>query len=136
MTEHLYKTVIEHKGKHGMRYGCFLTKVVHHLNIPVGACKIGTAKQSFTLRPLVECECVEGKANTLSKLCQLIKAQDQLKHELAAMTILVRNKEAEISLLKAKLLKAQTEGPGTKVVRSYKSRMMSSRQRLLLFKRR
>ena len=85
---------------------------------------------------MVECECIKGKGNPLSKVSHLIMEQDQLKHELAAMTILVRNKEAEISLLKAKLLKAQTEGPGTKVVRSYKSRMMSSRQRLLLFKRR
>ncbi|KAH0773734.1 hypothetical protein KY290_010871 [Solanum tuberosum] len=33
------------------------------------------------------------------------------------MTVLVSNKDAEIALLKAQLLKAQTEGPGTEAVK-------------------
>ncbi|KAH0687850.1 hypothetical protein KY290_019507 [Solanum tuberosum] len=49
MMEHFYKLVIKHKGKHGMGYVYFLTKVFHHLNIPVGTGKIGIAKQAFTL---------------------------------------------------------------------------------------
>lgn len=61
----------------------------------------------------MECECVEGKGNTLSKVSQLIKDQDQLKNELDAMIVLVSNKEVEIALLKVELLRAQTEGPGT-----------------------
>ncbi|KAH0698747.1 hypothetical protein KY284_012962 [Solanum tuberosum] len=117
MLDHMYKTVVEHKGKHGMGYGYFLTRVFHHLNIPVGAGKIRTAKQSFTLSTLVECECIEGKTNPLSRVSQLIMEQDQLKHELEEMTVRVSNKEDEISLLKAELLKAQTEGPGTAEVR-------------------
>ena len=44
MMEHMYKTVIKHKGKHGMRCVYFSTKVFHHFNILVGARKIGTAK--------------------------------------------------------------------------------------------
>ena len=74
--EHMYKTVVEHKGKHGMGYGYFFTKVFHHLNIPVGAGKIRTAKQSFTHGTLVKCECIEGKGNPLSKVSQLIMEQD------------------------------------------------------------
>ncbi|KAH0743490.1 hypothetical protein KY290_031483 [Solanum tuberosum] len=42
--EHMYKTVVEHKGKHGMGYGYVLTKVFHHLSIPVGAEGHGTTK--------------------------------------------------------------------------------------------
>lgn len=96
MMENMYKTVIKHKEKHGMSCGYFSTKVFHHLNILVGERKIGTGKQTFTLSTLVECECIKGKGNPLSKVSQLIKEQDQLKHELAAMTVLVINMEAEI----------------------------------------
>ena len=39
-----------------------------------------------------------------------------MKYELDVMIVLVRNKEAEIALLKEDLIKAQIEGPGTKVV--------------------
>ncbi|KAH0738358.1 hypothetical protein KY290_037063 [Solanum tuberosum] len=117
MLEHMYKTVVDHKGKHDIGYGYFLTKVFHHLNIPVGASKIGTAKQSFTLSTLVECECIEGKGNHLSKVSQLVMEQDELQHELEEMTVRVSNKDAEIALLKAELLKAQTEGPGTEEVK-------------------
>ena len=66
--KHLYKTIIEHKVKHGMGYCYFLMKLFHHFNIRVGAGKIGIAKQSFTLSTLVECDCVEGKGNPLSKV--------------------------------------------------------------------
>ncbi|KAH0632849.1 hypothetical protein KY284_035635 [Solanum tuberosum] len=117
MMEHMYKSVIEHKGKYGMGYGYFLTKVFHHLNIPVGVGKIGTAKQSFALSTPVECECIKGKGNPLSKVSQLIMEQDQLKHELEKMTVGMSNKDAEIALLKAELLKALTEGPGIVEVR-------------------
>lgn len=54
MMEHLYKTVIKYKGKHGMGYGYILTKVFNYFNIPVGAGKICTFNQSFTLNTLVE----------------------------------------------------------------------------------
>ncbi|KAH0737953.1 hypothetical protein KY290_036658 [Solanum tuberosum] len=113
MLEHMYKTVVNHKGKHGMGYGYFLTKVFHHLNISMGAGKIGSAKQSFTLSTLVECKCIEGKGNPLNKVSQLVMEQDQLNHELEEMTMQVSNKDAKIALLKAELLKAQTEEPGT-----------------------
>lgn len=80
--KHLYKTIIEHKVKHGMGYGYFLMKLFHHFNIHVGAGKSGSAKKSFTLSTLVKCECVESKGNPQSKLSQFIKEQDQLKHVL------------------------------------------------------
>ncbi|KAG5591502.1 hypothetical protein H5410_042016 [Solanum commersonii] len=67
MLEHMYKIVVEHKVKHDMEYYYLLTKVFHHMNIPVGAGKIRTAKQSFTLSTLVECKCIKGKGNPLSK---------------------------------------------------------------------
>ncbi|KAH0765269.1 hypothetical protein KY290_001242 [Solanum tuberosum] len=46
-------------------------------------------------------------------MSQLVLEQDKLKHQLEEMTVLVSNKDAEIALLKAQLLKAQTEGPST-----------------------
>lgn len=58
MIEHMYKTVIERKGKHGMGYGYLLTKVFQYLNIPLGVGKVGTSKQSFIETTLVECECI------------------------------------------------------------------------------
>ncbi|KAH0740991.1 hypothetical protein KY290_034034 [Solanum tuberosum] len=117
MLEHMYKTMVEHKVKHDMKYDYLLTKVFHHMNILGGAGKIGTAKQSFTLSTLVECKCIEGKGNPLSKVSQLIMEQDQLKHELEEMTMRVSTKDAKIAILKVVLLKAQTEGPGTAEVR-------------------
>ncbi|KAH0645026.1 hypothetical protein KY284_032910 [Solanum tuberosum] len=112
MLEHMHKTVVDHKGKHLMRYGYFLTKVFKHLNILVGG-TVGTVKQSFCLNTLVECECIEGKAGPLSKMSQLVIEQGQLKHELEEMIVFVSNKDAKIALLKAQLVKAQTEGAGT-----------------------
>ncbi|KAH0687849.1 hypothetical protein KY290_019506 [Solanum tuberosum] len=56
----------------------------------------------------------------LSKISQLVMEQNQLKHELEEMTMRVTNKDAEIALLKAELLKAQTEGPGTEEVKELK----------------
>ncbi|KAH0742937.1 hypothetical protein KY290_030930 [Solanum tuberosum] len=106
MLEHMYKTVVEHKGKHGMGYGYFFIKVFHHLNIPVGVGKIGTAKQSFSLSTLVECECIKGEGNPLSKVSQLIMEQDQLKCELEEMIMRVSTRDAEIAILKDALLKA------------------------------
>ncbi|KAK4733461.1 hypothetical protein R3W88_007722 [Solanum pinnatisectum] len=72
MLEHKHKNVVEHKGRHGMGYGYFLTKVFQHLNSPVGKGTVGTVKQSFSLSTLVECECIEGKAGPLSKMSQLV----------------------------------------------------------------
>ena len=99
-----------------MGYGYLLTKVFKYLNIPFGVGKVGTAKQSFTETTLVECECIQGKGNTKIKVTRLIVEQDQLKHELEEMIVRLSSKDAEIAILKAELLKAQTEGPGTSIV--------------------
>ncbi|KAH0645027.1 hypothetical protein KY284_032911 [Solanum tuberosum] len=117
MLEHMHKIVVDHKGKHVMGYGYFLTKVFKHLNIPVGG-TVGTVKQFFSLNTLVECECIEGKAGPLSKMFQLVIEQGQLKHELEEIIVFVSNKDVEIALLKAQLVKAQTEGPGTEEAKS------------------
>ena len=61
MIEHMYKTIIERKGIHGMGYGYFLTEVFKYFNIPLGVGKVGTVKQAFSGTTLVECECIEGK---------------------------------------------------------------------------
>lgn len=99
--EHMYKIVIVHKGKHSIVYVYLLINMFHHLNIPVGAGIIRTAKQPFTLNTLVECECIEGKGNSLSKVFQLIMKHDQLKHELEEMIVCVSNKDADC-LIKGK----------------------------------
>ena len=76
MLENIYKTMIERKGKHGMGYGYFLTKVFKHFNIMLEVGKVGTTKQSFSETTLVECECIEGKENHKSKVSQLVEEQD------------------------------------------------------------
>ncbi|KAG5611917.1 hypothetical protein H5410_023198 [Solanum commersonii] len=59
MLEHMYKTITKHKGKHGMGYGHFLTKVFKHLDILVGLGSVGTIKQSFSLMHLREVRTTE-----------------------------------------------------------------------------
>ena len=44
MLKHMYRTIIERKGKHGIGYGYLLTKVFRHLNVTLGMGKAGTAK--------------------------------------------------------------------------------------------
>ena len=51
-------------------------------------------------------------------MAQLIEDQDQLKHEVEELTMRLSGKEAEIAILKAELLTAQIEGPGTAVVQA------------------
>ena len=53
MLEHMYKTVIERKGIHGMGYGYFLTEVFKYFNIPLSVGKVGTVKQAFLENTLV-----------------------------------------------------------------------------------
>lgn len=56
---------------------------------------------------------MEGKVGQLSKMSELIEEKTQLQKELESMTELMSKKDVEIALLKAQLVKAQTEGPGT-----------------------
>ena len=51
-------------------------------------------------------------------MAQLIDDQEQLKHEVEELTVRLSGKEAEIAILKAKLLTAQSEGPGSSVVQA------------------
>ena len=113
MLEHMYKTFIERKGIHGMGYGYFLTEVFQHFKIPLSVGRVGTVKQAFSENTLVECECIEGKGNPKSKMSQVIEDQDNLKHEVEEITMRLSGKDVEISILKAELLTAQAEGPGT-----------------------
>ena len=99
-----------------MGYGYFLSEVFKYINIPLSVGKVGTVKQAFSENTLVGCECIEWKGNPKSKMSQLIEDQDQLKHEVEELTMGLSGKDAEIAILKAELLTAQTEGPGTSVV--------------------
>ncbi|KAH0644978.1 hypothetical protein KY284_032862 [Solanum tuberosum] len=112
MLEHMHKAVIKQNGKHVMRYGYFISKVFKRLEVPLGAGTMGTMKQSFSLNTLVECECMEGRTRQLSNMSQLVVEQGQLKPELEELIVLVRKYDVKIALLKAQLVKAQTEGPG------------------------
>ena len=51
-------------------------------------------------------------------MAQLIDDQDQLKHEVEELTVRLSGREAEIVILKAELLTAQSEGPGSLVVKA------------------
>ena len=51
-------------------------------------------------------------------MSQLIEDQDQLKHEVEELTVRLSGKEVEIAILKAELLTAQNEWPGTFVVQA------------------
>ena len=118
MLEHIYKTVIKRKGVHGMGYGYFLTEVFKHFQIPLSVGKVGTVNQTMSESTLVECECIEGRGYPKRKMAQLIEYQDQLKHEVEEITVRLSGKEAEIAILKAELLIAQHEGPGSSVVQA------------------
>ena len=67
---------------------------------------------------MVECECIEGRGYPKSKMAQLIEDQDLLKHEVEELTVRLSGKEAEIAILKAELLTAHSEGPGSSVVQA------------------
>ena len=118
MLEHIYKTVIERKGVHGMGYGYFLMEVFKHFQIPLSVERVGMVKQTISESTLVECECIEGRGNPKSKMAQLIEDQDQLKIEVDELTMCLSGKEAEITVLKAELLTTQNEGPGSSVVQA------------------
>lgn len=83
------------------------------MEIPLEAGVRGTIKQSFSMNTLVECECMEGNIGYMSKMTELVVEQSQLRHELEEMTALLCHKDAEIVVLKAQLVKAQTEGAGS-----------------------
>ena len=51
-------------------------------------------------------------------MAQLLEDLDQLKHETEELTVRLSSKEAEIVILKAELLTAQSEGPGSSVVQA------------------
>ena len=51
-------------------------------------------------------------------MAQLLEDLDQLKHEIEELTVRLSSKEAEIDVLKAELLTAQSEGPGSSVVQA------------------
>ena len=106
MLEHMYKTVIEWKCIHGMVCEYFLTEVFKYFNIPLSVGKVGTVKQSFSENTLVECEFIEGKGNTKRKMAQFIEDRDKLKHEVEELTKRLSGKDAEIVILKSKLLTA------------------------------
>ena len=118
MIEHIHKTVVERKCVHGMGYGYFLTEVFKHFRIPLSVGKVGTVKQTISKNTLFECECIEGRGYPKSKMTQLIEDQDQLKHEIEELTVRLSGKEAEIVILKAELLTAQSEEPGSSVVQA------------------
>ena len=82
-------------------------------------------KQAFSENTLVECECIEGKGNPKRKMSQVIEDQDQLKHEVEEITMRLSGKDVEISILKAEKLTAQTEGPDTSMVKTWRGKMQS-----------
>ena len=101
-----------------MGYGYFLTEVFKHFKIPLGVGKVGTVKQTIFKHTLFECECIEGRGLPKIKMAQLLEDPDQLKHEIEELTVRLSSKEAEIDVLKAELLTAQSEGPGSSVVQA------------------
>ncbi|KAH0651609.1 hypothetical protein KY290_032516 [Solanum tuberosum] len=123
--EHVHKIVVKQKGKLGMAYRYFLTKLFKHLEISLRAGTVGTMKQPFSMYTLVECECMEGRPGQLSKKSQLVVEKRQLKHELEEMTALVTKENAEIALLKAQLAKEQTEASGSAEVTKLRAKSES-----------
>ncbi|KAG5580525.1 hypothetical protein H5410_051152 [Solanum commersonii] len=98
--EHVYKIVVKEKGKHGMAYRYFLTKLFKYLEISLREIIVGTVKQPFSMYTLVECESMEGRPGQMIKMPQLVVEKSQLKRELEEMTALVTKMNGEIALLK------------------------------------
>ena len=94
MLEHIYKTVIERKGVHGMGYGNFLTEVFKHFKISLNVGRVGMVKQTVSESTLVECECIEGRDNPKIKMAQLIEDRNQLKHEVEELIVRLSGKDA------------------------------------------
>ncbi|KAG5629597.1 hypothetical protein H5410_001314 [Solanum commersonii] len=59
----------------------------------------------------------------MESLCKFEPIDLDVRHELENMTVRVSNKDAEIALLKAKLLKAQSKGPGTTEVNELRKKI-------------
>ncbi|TMW87859.1 hypothetical protein EJD97_019390 [Solanum chilense] len=71
------------------------------------------------------------KGNPMSKMAQLIEDQDQLKHEVEELTMRLSGKDAELAILKAELLTAQTEGPGTNEVQALERENLELRAKVM-----
>ncbi|KAH0746349.1 hypothetical protein KY285_008006 [Solanum tuberosum] len=123
MLEHMHKTVTAKDSKHGMGYGYLQTRVFNHFAIPLGKGIKGTIKQTISLTTLIKCECVEGRTGNKGKsqVSELLEQQQQLKHELEEMTVIMASRNAEIAQLNAQLLKAQAEGPSVEEMAALKA---------------
>ena len=74
--------------------------------------------QTISEHTLFECERIERRGLPKSKMAQLLEDLDQLKHGIEELTVRLSGKEAEIVVLKAELLTAQSEGPGSSAVQT------------------
>ncbi|KAH0776523.1 hypothetical protein KY290_007934 [Solanum tuberosum] len=98
-------------------------RVFNHFAIPLGKGIKGTIKQAISLTILIKCECVEGRTGNKGKsqVSELLEQQEQLKHELEEMTVIMASRNAEIARLNAQLLIAQAEGPGVEEMAALKA---------------
>ncbi|KAK4737286.1 hypothetical protein R3W88_000983 [Solanum pinnatisectum] len=116
MLEHMHRVMTWKRAKHDIPYGYLLNYVFKHFEVPLGRGVPGTTKQMFTVVTLLECECVEGKANGRSQVADLLEQQASPKHDLTHLTKILNDKEVEIAQLKSKLHNVVSRGPGTNSV--------------------
>lgn len=121
MLEHMHKTITVKDGKHSMGYGYLLTKVFNYFGVPLGKEIKATVKQTISLSTLNECDCVEERTGSVSKVSELLIEQEQLKHELDEMRALLSIKDVKIACLNGQLLKVQIAGLGSSELATLKA---------------
>lgn len=123
MIEHIQKIMTSRDEKHGLAYGYLLNRVFISNNIKLGTKVRSTIKQAISFHMLVECECVEGRSSTKGKpqVFELLDNQEQLKHEMEEISMLLVKKDTEIAHLKAQLAKASQDGPSSEEIFSLRT---------------
>ncbi|KAH0722772.1 hypothetical protein KY290_005420 [Solanum tuberosum] len=103
MLEHMHRVMTWKLAKQCILDGYLLNYVFKHFEVPLGRGVPGTTKQMFTVATLLECECVEGKAEGRSQVVDLLEQQASLKRELTDLTVILNDKDVEIAQLKSQL---------------------------------
>lgn len=103
MLEHMYKILTVKYGRHGLDYDYLLNCVFAHFDIKLGKGVAGTIKQAFSLNNLIECECIKGWIGNKAKsqVSNILVQQGHLKGYLEEMTVVLEQRDIEISILKA-----------------------------------
>lgn len=124
MIEHMIKIRTKRDGRHGLAYGYLLGRIFKEHGIRLEKGIKGTMKKVMPLNTLIECECIDarGGKKEKSQISQLLEGQEQLRHEIEELTVLLTQKDDEIVKLKGQIAKSSIEGPGSEEIERLKKK--------------